>query len=57
MKDQSLANYHEVSETYDEATGAYKFNTPMMGFGAGAYMLAMSLKLVRVQPPGSAVMR
>lgn len=39
---QSLANYLAVSETYDEATGAYKFNAPMVGFGAGAYALALA---------------
>ncbi len=41
VRDQSLANYLEVAETYDENTGAYKFNSPMAGFGAGAYMLAL----------------
>ncbi len=39
---QSQANYHMVAETYDEATGVYKFNTPMLGFGAGAFALAMA---------------
>ena len=41
MRDQSLANYLEVSETYDEGNGTYKFNAPMVGFGAGAYALAL----------------
>ncbi|MCS6901468.1 MAG: MYXO-CTERM sorting domain-containing protein, partial [Myxococcales bacterium] len=39
---QSLANYLEVAETYDENTGVYKFNSPMLGFGAGAYILALA---------------
>jgi MYXO-CTERM domain-containing protein len=41
VRDQSLANYLAVSETYDEQTGTYKFNAPMAGFGAGAYALAL----------------
>jgi GH15 family glucan-1,4-alpha-glucosidase len=47
VREQSLANYLEVAETYDENTGAYKFNSPMAGFGAGAYMLAL---LARTSP-------
>ena len=39
---QSQTNYRMVAETYDEATGVYKFNTPMLGFGAGAYALALA---------------
>lgn len=38
---QSQANYLMVAETYEENTGEYKFNTPMLGFGAGAYSLAL----------------
>jgi len=38
---QSFANYGMIAETYDEALGTYKFNTPMLGFGAGAYALAL----------------
>lgn len=38
---QSHANFLEVAETYDENSGAYKFNSPMLGFGAGAYILAL----------------
>ncbi|MFP2927780.1 glycoside hydrolase family 15 protein [Pyxidicoccus sp. 3LG] len=41
VKDQSLKNYLAVSETYDELNGTYKFNVPMVGFGAGAYALAL----------------
>lgn len=39
---QSAANYLEVAETYDQNTGVYKFNSPMVGFGAGAYVLALA---------------
>lgn len=42
VTDQSLKNYGAISETYDETTGAYKFNAPMAGFGAGAYVLALA---------------
>jgi GH15 family glucan-1,4-alpha-glucosidase len=42
VKDQSLKNYLVIAETYDESTGAYKFNAPMAGFGAGAYALALA---------------
>ncbi|QSQ21937.1 glycosyl hydrolase [Pyxidicoccus parkwayensis] len=42
VKDQSLKNYLAVAETYDENTGKYKFNAPMVGFGAGAYVLALA---------------
>ncbi|MEZ4453907.1 MAG: glycoside hydrolase family 15 protein [Nannocystaceae bacterium] len=41
VRDQALANYLMVAETFDESTGVYKFNTPMLGFGAGALALAM----------------
>jgi hypothetical protein len=42
VREQTLANYLEVSETYDESTGVYKFNAPMIGFGAGAWALALA---------------
>lgn len=38
---QSLSNFLMVAETYEEQTGEYKFNHPMLGFGAGAYALAV----------------
>lgn len=41
VRDQSLANFLAVAETYDENTGSYKFNAPMVGFGSGAYALAL----------------
>ncbi|HVY45403.1 MAG TPA: glycoside hydrolase family 15 protein, partial [Minicystis sp.] len=39
VRKQSLKNYLAVSETYDEGNGTYKFNAPMIGFGAGAWVL------------------
>jgi len=41
VRDQAVANYLAVAETFDENEGTYKFNTPMVGFGAGAYALAV----------------
>ncbi len=42
VRDQALVNYLMVAETFDEGSGLYKFNTPMLGFGAGAYTLALA---------------
>jgi hypothetical protein len=42
--DQSAANYLAVAETYDENTGEYKFNAPMVGFGAGVFALAVAAR-------------
>ena len=39
---QTLANFGMTAETYDRDTGTYAFNTPMLGFGAGAYALALA---------------
>jgi neopullulanase len=39
---QSMENFLMVAETYDEVTGTYKFNHPMLGFGAGAFALAVA---------------
>lgn len=39
---QASANAGVIPETFDEATGAWKFNAPMVGFGAGAYVLALA---------------
>jgi uncharacterized protein (TIGR03382 family) len=36
----AAANAGIVPETFDEQTGAWKFNAPMVGFGAGALVLA-----------------
>ena len=40
VRDQSLANFLAVSETFDENAGTYKFNAPMIGFGSGVFALA-----------------
>ena len=39
---QANANAELIPETWDETTGAWKFNAPMVGFGAGAYVLALA---------------
>lgn len=39
---QSTGNALVLAETYDEGSGAWKFNAPMIGFGAGAWVLAMA---------------
>lgn len=44
VRDQSHTNYLAVAETYDESTGKYKFNAPMIGFGAGVYALALATR-------------
>lgn len=31
-----------IPETFDEGSGAWKFNAPMVGFGAGVYALALA---------------
>ena len=51
VRDQSLLNYLAISETYDEGNGKYKFNAPMVGFGAGVYALALA---ARTAPPDAA---
>ena len=42
VRRQSAVNYLEVAETYDQNTGAYKFNAPMVGFGAGAWIISVN---------------
>ena len=42
VRDQSLANYGAVGETYDPSTGDYTNNAPMVGFGAGAWIAALA---------------
>lgn len=39
---QATVNYGMMAETFHEQTGVYEFNTPMLGFGAGAYVLALA---------------
>jgi len=51
VRSQSLANYLAVAETYDETTGKYKFNAPMIGFGAGVYALAIASRTKPLDGP------
>lgn len=51
VRDQALANFLEVAEVFDEGKGTYKFNSPMAGFGAGAFMLA---RMIREESPSPA---
>lgn len=39
---QSVNNALALAETYGESSGAWKFNAPMIGFGAGAWVLAVA---------------
>lgn len=39
--EQSEANFLMVAETFHEQTGEWEFNHPMLGFGAGAFTLAL----------------
>ncbi len=41
---QALRNYLQVAETWDADTGVYRFNAPMMGFGAGAWLAAVAVR-------------
>ena len=50
VRAQTLKNYLEVAETYDENSGAYAFNSPMIGFGAGAWVLALAARGAPVDP-------
>lgn len=55
IREQSLLNYMAVAETYEENTGVYKFNAPMLGFGAGAYVLALAQKAGLLVEPACGV--
>lgn len=55
IREQSLLNYMAVAETYEENTGVYKFNAPMLGFGAGAYVLALAQKAGLLLEPACGV--
>ena len=39
---QSSLNYNLIAELYSEETTDYQGATPMCGFGAGAYILALT---------------
>ena len=41
VTNQALANGGQIPELYDPETGSYEGPTPMLGFGAGLYLLAM----------------
>ena len=51
VRAQAAANYFMTAETFDEVTGEYKFNTPMLGFGAGAYALALAHRAGALDDP------
>lgn len=51
VTNQSLANYLAIAETYDELTAKYKFNAPMVGFGAGVYALALADRVKPLDGP------
>lgn len=42
VTDQSAANFDAIGETYDPWTADYTNNAPMVGFGPGAYALALA---------------
>jgi hypothetical protein len=41
VSDQTQYNYLLVGETYDQNTGVYRNNAPMIGFGSGSWISAM----------------
>lgn len=42
IRRQAEVNYLMVAETFNATTGVYENNTPMLGFGAGAWTLALA---------------
>ncbi len=50
VRDQSLLNFLLIAENYDENTGEYRNNAPMIGFGAGSYITAMRQRAGLVPP-------
>ncbi len=48
--DQATENFLELSELHDRTTADYAGESPMVGFGAGAYVLALSERGVPVTP-------
>lgn len=51
VRAQAAANYWMAAETFDEQSGHYKFNAPMLGFGAGAYALALAHRAGKFADP------
>ena len=47
---QGAENFGELSELHDAVTAAYAGASPMVGFGAGAYILALSARGTARQP-------
>ena len=41
ITEQSTANYLAIGETYDPFTADYTNNAPMVGYGSGAYIMAL----------------
>ncbi len=48
--DQASDNYDELSELHDPTTANYAGQSPMVGFGAGAYLLALYARGTPVTP-------
>lgn len=48
--DQASDNYYELSELHDPVTANYAGQSPMVGFGAGAYLLALYARGTPVTP-------
>ncbi len=48
--DQGSDNFYELSELHDATTASYAGAAPMVGFGAGAYILALTSRGVAVTP-------
>jgi MYXO-CTERM domain-containing protein len=47
---QSADNFDEISELYSPTTGDYEGSPPMVGFGAGAYILTLAERGTSVTP-------
>jgi Glycosyl hydrolases family 15 len=47
---QSADNFGEISELYDPTSGDYEGSPPMVGFGAGAYILTLAERGTKVTP-------
>jgi GH15 family glucan-1,4-alpha-glucosidase len=47
---QSADNFGEISELYDPSTGDYEGSPPMVGFGAGAYIITLTERGTTVTP-------
>jgi MYXO-CTERM domain-containing protein len=48
--DQAIDNYGELSENHDPTTANYTGASPMVGFGAGAYLIALADRGTPVTP-------